>query len=160
LTAKVSHLIPRMIDGGLNTQSRAVEYQALEETLHLSLMLPREAVFLRARSVISFKSHSSCTVYQYAGGRQIVIMKPLCRLPRTTLIRWPLLWTGSTHVARAISMPCSNSTTKGETLECNCEGVRLIGRASLSAYWAGKLRNELPPAVPLDDLTDGRWHLG
>jgi len=46
------------------------------------------------------------------------------------------------------------------TLECDCEGVMLTGRASLSAYWAGKLRNELPTAYTLDDLTvttNGIW---
>jgi hypothetical protein len=46
------------------------------------------------------------------------------------------------------------------TVECNCEGVTPTGRASLSAYWAGKLRNEFPTAYTLDDLTvtaDGIW---
>ena len=39
------------------------------------------------------------------------------------------------------------------TLECDCEGVTLTGRVSLSAYWAGKLRIQLPTAFTLDDLT-------
>jgi hypothetical protein len=46
------------------------------------------------------------------------------------------------------------------TLECECEGVSLTGRASLSAYWIGKLRNHLPASFTLDDLTvssDGVW---
>ncbi|MBR1245721.1 hypothetical protein JQ609_02125 [Bradyrhizobium sp. AUGA SZCCT0169] len=45
-------------------------------------------------------------------------------------------------------------------LECDCEGVRLTGREPLSAYWSGKLQNQLPTAFTLDDLTvteDGIW---
>jgi ketosteroid isomerase-like protein len=46
------------------------------------------------------------------------------------------------------------------SLECDCEGVRITGRASLSAYWAGKLDDELSTAFTLEDLTvtaDGVW---
>lgn len=46
------------------------------------------------------------------------------------------------------------------TLECDCEGVSLTGRAALSAYWTGKLQNQLATAFTLDDLTvtaDGIW---
>ena len=46
------------------------------------------------------------------------------------------------------------------TLECGCEGARLTGREPLSAYWTGKLQNQLPTAFTLDDLTvteDGIW---
>jgi hypothetical protein len=38
--------------------------------------------------------------------------------------------------------------------------VRLTGREPLSAYWSGKLQNQLPTAFTLDDLTvteDGIW---
>jgi hypothetical protein len=46
------------------------------------------------------------------------------------------------------------------TLECGCEAASLTGRVALSAYWAGKLRNEFPNAFTLDDLAvreDGVW---
>ena len=46
------------------------------------------------------------------------------------------------------------------TLECDCEGARLTGREPLSAYWTGKLQNQLPTAFTLDDLTvteNGIW---
>ena len=39
------------------------------------------------------------------------------------------------------------------TLECNCEGVVLTGRQSLSAYWAPKLESKLAAAFTLDDIT-------
>jgi hypothetical protein len=40
------------------------------------------------------------------------------------------------------------------TLECNCEGVVLTGRRSLSAYWKPKLESKLPVAfATLGDMT-------
>ena len=39
------------------------------------------------------------------------------------------------------------------TLECNCEGVVLTGRQSLSAYWQPKLESKLPAAFVLGDVT-------
>ena len=39
------------------------------------------------------------------------------------------------------------------TLECNCEGVVLAGRQSLSAYWAPKLESKLAAAFTVDDMT-------
>ena len=39
------------------------------------------------------------------------------------------------------------------TLECDCEGVVLTGRQSLSAYWAPKLESKLAAAFTLDDIT-------
>ena len=39
------------------------------------------------------------------------------------------------------------------TLECDCEGVVLTGRQSLSAYWAPKLESKLAAAFTLDDMT-------
>ena len=38
------------------------------------------------------------------------------------------------------------------TLECNCEGVELTGRQSLSAYWAPKLESKLAAAFTVDDM--------
>jgi hypothetical protein len=38
-------------------------------------------------------------------------------------------------------------------LECNCEGVVLTGRQSLSAYWQPKLESKLPAAFALGDMT-------
>jgi hypothetical protein len=48
----------------------------------------------------------------------------------------------------------------GARLDCDCEGVSLVGRASLSAYWDSKLRDQLPTAFTLDGLAatvDGVW---
>src|SRR4051794_25495472 len=45
-------------------------------------------------------------------------------------------------------------------LQCDCEGIDLTGRASLSLYWSERLRNQAPTAFILDDLTvtgDGVW---
>jgi hypothetical protein len=39
------------------------------------------------------------------------------------------------------------------TLECDCEGITLTGRQSLSAYWAPKLESKLAHAFTLDDMT-------
>jgi hypothetical protein len=39
------------------------------------------------------------------------------------------------------------------TLECDCEGVVLTGRRSLSAYWKPKLESKLPAAFALSDVT-------
>jgi hypothetical protein len=39
------------------------------------------------------------------------------------------------------------------TLECNCEGVVLTGRQSLSAYWQLKLESKPPAAFALGDVT-------
>ena len=39
------------------------------------------------------------------------------------------------------------------TLECDCEGVVLTGRQSLSAYWKPKLESKLPAAFALGDMT-------
>ena len=39
------------------------------------------------------------------------------------------------------------------TLECDCEGVVLTGRQSLSAYWAPKLESKLAAAFTVDDMT-------
>ena len=39
------------------------------------------------------------------------------------------------------------------TLECDCEGVVLTGRQSLSAYWAPKLESKLAAAFTLDNMT-------
>ena len=39
------------------------------------------------------------------------------------------------------------------TLECDCEGVVLTGRQSLSAYWGPKLESKLAAAFTLDDMT-------
>ena len=39
------------------------------------------------------------------------------------------------------------------TLECDCEGVALTGRLSLSAYWGPKLESRLAAAFTIDDLT-------
>ena len=39
------------------------------------------------------------------------------------------------------------------TLECDCEGVVLTGRQSLSAYWKPKLESKLPAAFALSDMT-------
>ena len=39
------------------------------------------------------------------------------------------------------------------TLECDCEGVVLTGRQSLSAYWIRKLETKLAPAFTLDKMT-------
>jgi hypothetical protein len=38
------------------------------------------------------------------------------------------------------------------TLECNCEGMVLTGRQSLSAYWARKLESKLAAAFTVDDM--------
>jgi hypothetical protein len=45
-------------------------------------------------------------------------------------------------------------------LQCDCEGVDLTGRASLSLYWSERLRSQAPNAFILDDLKvtgDGVW---
>ena len=39
------------------------------------------------------------------------------------------------------------------TLECDCEGVVLTGRQSLSAYWTPKLESKLAAAFTLDNMT-------
>jgi hypothetical protein len=39
------------------------------------------------------------------------------------------------------------------TLECDCEGVALTGRLSLSAYWGPKLESKLAAAFTVDDMT-------
>ena len=39
------------------------------------------------------------------------------------------------------------------TLECDCEGVVLTGRQSLSAYWTPKLESKLAAAFTLDGMT-------
>ena len=39
------------------------------------------------------------------------------------------------------------------TLACDCEGVMLTGRQSLSAYWQPKLESKLPAAFALSDVT-------
>jgi len=39
------------------------------------------------------------------------------------------------------------------TLECDCEGVVLTGRQSLSAYWQPKLESKQPAAFALGDVT-------
>jgi hypothetical protein len=39
------------------------------------------------------------------------------------------------------------------TLECDCEGVVLTGRQSLSAYWTPKLESKLADAFTLDSMT-------
>jgi hypothetical protein len=39
------------------------------------------------------------------------------------------------------------------TIECDCEGVVLTGRQSLSAYWKPKLESKLPAAFALGDMT-------
>ena len=39
------------------------------------------------------------------------------------------------------------------TLECGCDGVTLIGRASLAAYWGPKLAMASSTAFAMDDLT-------
>ena len=38
------------------------------------------------------------------------------------------------------------------TLECDCEGVTLTGRLSLSAYWGPKLESRLAAAFTIDDM--------
>ena len=42
---------------------------------------------------------------------------------------------------------------EGATLECDCERVVLMGRQSLSAYWAPKLESKLAAAFTLDNMT-------
>ena len=39
------------------------------------------------------------------------------------------------------------------TVECDCEGVVLTGRQSLSAYWQPKLESKLPAAFALGDVS-------
>ena len=39
------------------------------------------------------------------------------------------------------------------TVECGCDGVTLIGRASIAAYWGPQLAMACPTAFALDDLT-------
>jgi hypothetical protein len=41
---------------------------------------------------------------------------------------------------------------EGATLQCLCENTTLVGRKSLAAYWAPKLKNKLGSAFTLDEV--------
>jgi hypothetical protein len=41
---------------------------------------------------------------------------------------------------------------KRATLECHCDGVTLIGRPSIAAYWAPKLALASATAFSMDDV--------